>query len=283
MNVDEQKVPISTLAGQSLLRPLTKSRIINVYNENNTKIAYKLDTQIVPAHNEFPPAEVAIQNVSTIGPFKELTISKIPSEVACNSSLLLRPSPLSPPPLIPLQFQTIAGKSSESLEIKSGHKLLIRKSVQTATNTNISLVTSAPSAMNSLTVNNSHANRTLVYRKPVTTKDTAPSNNCNEIVHYIDLTEANAKPSEKTNNCAANQVDDGQSTTIIKSSNSLLAANFGTVVNNERVTDFKISTNHKQYLRRQYINRTTSIGHSQFPHVKDALHSIVGWVSNIHH
>lgn len=281
MNAAQQEVTMKPTVNPSLLKlPLKKQKIV-VYNEDHTKIAYKLDVGISPNRIKTSSADVVVQGLNTIGPFKELTISKIPSETVSNQSLLLRSNPLGPPPLIPLQFQTYARKNTQSLEIKSGQKLFVRKSIQTATNTNISLLMATPSATNSLTVNNSHANRSLVYRKPVTTKDTAPSNNCNEAIHCIDLTETDPITNDKPNHCLANCVDDGKSETIVQSTDSLVAAHFGTVVKNEpvHVTNFEISTTYKQYLQNQYINRTTSIGNSQFPHIKDAVDNIVEWVS----
>lgn len=71
-----------------------------------------------------------------------------------------------PTPRIPIQFQLAAAKT-QHVEPK--------KSVGLKMNNIASILTSTPSGTNSTTVN--HANRSLVYREPVSTKDTAPTKN----------------------------------------------------------------------------------------------------------
>lgn len=92
--------------------------------------------------------------------------------------------PLDPPPKIPIQFQA-APKISVATQISHQTFREHRKAVENDTNPICSVRVAAPSATDLLTIN--HANRSLVYREPVSTKDTAPTKNSNNPSNFIPL------------------------------------------------------------------------------------------------
>lgn len=127
-------------------------------------------------------------NQSVERTFKERnprTYSANPVYVSPGESLL---RPMMPPPVISPQFKIKKPRKSVH-GIRAGESLL-QKAVETECKPNFLQSTATPSGTISTTDN--HANRSLVYRKPVSTKDTAPCENSTEIEYLLDTIDTNS-------------------------------------------------------------------------------------------
>lgn len=216
--------------------------------------------------------------------FSELTINKIPSKLSQNCwpnnnvYSLLKPLTLNQN-VNQIRSMVPTHKNVDHFQMVNGSISLL-KSSQTAVQTSIPLVSAAPSAIDLLTVNNNHANRSLVYREPVTTKDTAPSENCNAATSFVDLT--NLESADKPDNSRSEVANDTESSVNLNSEELLLAANVGAAAKNDtlNVTDIKLFTTEKQILQRTYKSRTTTIGYNHIPHIEDVWQEVIELVSN---
>lgn len=192
---------------------------------------------------------------------------------------------LNPPPLIPFQFQTHPMKNPSTVR-KS--KLFLRTSVESDTKKTISIMTTATSASNLSTVISNHANRSGIYRKPVTTKATASIGNCIQS-NTIDLTASNSASTNNQYPCdsttdKANIRYQLEQREERGQDNSFTVSTVATEsrASNEwlNVNGLLLPTSIKQQLELQYKKLNTITGNDHFPHVKRALQAFSEWVSN---
>lgn len=279
MNVAEREEMPNVLDEACIV---SSSQEMHPLNSDNNKVAIVIeDVMLSPVNTSVTSTltKVPVHGLNAISRFAEQSINRdhtkfTYSRTVKSTTSLLRTLHL--PTLVPAP--SLAFIPGNKLPMPKISQSLLRKSHVNDTEATVSSMLAAPSGANSSTV--THANRSLVYRKPVTTKDTAPIKNSNEL-NIIDLTENSSTCDEKINNSP----DDSnksivvvQSEECVTSGDSLLAA-IGEPFSknsNELVigTSFQLPRPLKQHFEQQYKILTTKTGNQQYPHVKEI------WVSN---
>lgn len=156
--------------------------LLKYNNTNRSSILSNCIQKAMPNSSTSSMFQTQNESVYTLQPIRTPTIESQPiinSSMICNKTLppgksLLKV--LSPSPKIPIQFQLATAKLAKIQHTKS------QKSVELDelnTKKIASILTPTPSGTNLTTVN--HANRSLVYPEPVSTKGIAPTKNITEI------------------------------------------------------------------------------------------------------
>lgn len=283
MNIGQKELMVNVLGKDGVLNVAV---IVNDDNTNNKTTVNSDDVILSPVNMSIASTKqkvVPVHGLNAISRFAEQSFNKDHAQITYTRTIQSSKSILKtihPPPLIPLQFQTMKKKFQQQIHPQS----LLRKAVENDTDKTVSLMLPAPSGVNSSTVTH-HANRSLFYRKPVTTKDTAT--NGNEF-NIIDLTETNSN-SEQLQSNQLTEIDEKpiavNSEVCDKIESPLLAAIVEPNTRNTselviEPTTFNLSQPFKQQLQKQYQILSTNTVNQHFPHVKDNLHQFSEWVSN---
>lgn len=284
MNITQKEMMVNVL-GRDCVLNVAEAFIVSDGINNETAVNSD-DVILSPVNMSIASTQtkvVPVHGLNAISRFAEQTFNKEHAQITYTRTLqssksILKPN--YPPPLIPLKFQTILKKVQQ----KNPQESLLRKAVENVTDKTVSLMLTAPSGVNSTTVTH-HANRSLFYRKPVTTKDTAL--NGNEF-NIIDLTETNSNSEQ----LQLNQSTEAHENTITVNSevcnkieSPLLAAIVepNTTNTSELIIEpatFQLSQPFKQQLQKQYQILSTNTVNQHFSHVKDNLLEFSEWVSN---
>lgn len=279
MNIPPKEVMIN-VAGKKCIVNVRGCILNDGTNQTTDEVILTPVTEIVPSSMI---KAVPVHGLNAISRFATQSIIKDHGHITCTKTTQSILKPLHPPPMIPMQFKKILPKKSRKL---NGQHTLLRKSVNgnTDTSATVSLMVATPSGANLSTV--THANRSVVYRKPVTTKGTAP-NESNE-QNIVNLTENNN--SSNDNHINNLQIINDQPDITVNSavctsaSGDLLSAAIVDKSTNPNelviATKFQLSQPVKQQLVKQYQILNTTTGNQYYPHVKKNLQKFSEWVSN---
>lgn len=179
-----------------------------------------------------------------------------------------------PPPLIPL-------KKGLTVRIKNRQSLL-RKSVETSTQKK-STSTSTPPGINLMAISNHHPNPSRVYRKPVTTKETASIVKSIDS-NIIDLTVTSPTSDEYSIIPLPDIVEKTIYHQNIEETSIQTTVNYKIKRSNKLIngTDFRLTSKTKYELNKHFKQLSRRSAKEHLQRMKDNQLALCEWVSNIY-